>query len=45
MGLEMWGRLCEAALRIKANTIQAGAVSYPDEITIALAARRGAFMH
>jgi hypothetical protein len=41
MGLETWSRLCEAALRIKANTIQAGTVSYPDESTIALAARRG----
>jgi hypothetical protein len=38
---EAWSRLCETALRLKANTIQAGTVSYPDETSVAVATRRG----
>jgi hypothetical protein len=41
ISVEPWSRLCETALRLKANTIQAGTVSYPDESIVAVSARRG----
>lgn len=41
ISIEPWSRLCETALRLKANTIQAGTVSYPDEVIVAVSARRG----
>ena len=40
-GLETWSRFLETALRLKANTVQAGTVSYPDEQTVQLIGRRG----
>ena len=41
ISVESWSRFCETALRLKANTIQVGTVSYPDEDAVAVAARRG----
>ena len=40
-GAQSWDRLCETALRLKANTVQCGTVSYPDESIAKISARRG----